>query len=68
MPVTHYLYSKDNKEFTRLDSARVCKSDTTWPLIWYTDEAPISGHPREAEKVPATVAGRLRECVNTEFV
>ena len=33
-----------------------------------TDKAPVSGHPREAEKVSATGAGRLRECVNTEFV
>ena len=33
-----------------------------------TVEAPISGHLREAEKVFATGAGRLRECVNTEFV
>ena len=33
-----------------------------------TVEAPVSGHPREAEKVSATGAGRLRECVNTEFV
>ena len=31
-------------------------------------EASVSGHPREAEKVSATGAGRLRECVNTEFV
>ena len=28
----------------------------------------VSGLPREAEKVSATVAGRLREYVNTEFV
>ena len=33
-----------------------------------TVEALVRGHPREAEKVSATVAGRLRECVNTEFV
>ena len=33
-----------------------------------TVEAPISGHPREAEKVSASGAGRLRECVNTELV
>ena len=32
----------------------------------YTVEA--SGHPREAEKVSATGGGRLRKCVNTEFV
>ena len=31
-------------------------------------EAPVSGHTREAEKVSATGAGRLQECVNTEFV
>ena len=33
-----------------------------------TVEGPLSGHPREAEKVSATGAGGLRECVNTEFV
>ena len=32
-----------------------------------TVEAPVCGHPREAEKVSATGAGRLRECVNAEF-
>ena len=37
-------------------------------LFWNIVEAPVSGHPREAEKVSATGAGRLRECVNTEFV
>ena len=31
-----------------------------------TVEAPV--HPREAEKVFATGAVHLRECVNTEFV
>ena len=31
-------------------------------------EAPVSGHPREAEKVSETGAGRLRECINTECV
>ena len=30
-----------------------------------TVEAPVSGHPREAEKVSATGADDLRECVNT---
>ena len=34
----------------------------------YSRTAPISGHPLEAEKVFGTRAGRLRECVNTEFV
>ena len=36
----------------------------------YTDtvKAPVSGHPREAEKVSATGAGSLRKCVNTELV
>ena len=33
-----------------------------------TVEAPVSGHPREAENVSATGAARLWECVNTEFV
>ena len=33
-----------------------------------TVEAPVRGYPREAEKVSATRTGRLRECVNTEFV
>ena len=33
-----------------------------------TVEALVSGHPREAEKVLETGAGRLRECVHTEFV
>ena len=33
-----------------------------------TVEAPVSGHHRKAEKVSATGAGRLRICVNTEFV
>ena len=33
-----------------------------------TVKAPVSGHPREAEKASATGAGRLRECVNTEFI
>ena len=33
-----------------------------------TVEAPVSGHPWETEKVSATGAGRLRECVKTEFV
>ena len=33
-----------------------------------TVEALVSGHPREEEKVSETGAGRLRECVNTEFV
>ena len=32
---------------------------------YYTVEAPISGHPLEAEKVSATRAGRLGECVST---
>ena len=36
--------------------------------VTVTVEAPVSGHPREAEKVSATGAGRLQECVNTEFV
>ena len=39
-------------------------------LRGYTVLAPVSGHPRtprEAEKVSAT-AGRLWECVNTEFI
>ena len=31
-------------------------------------EAPISGHPREAEKMSARGAGRLQGCVNTQFV
>ena len=30
-----------------------------------TVKAPVSGHPREAEKVSATGVSRLRECVNT---
>ena len=34
----------------------------------YTVETPVSGHPREGEKVSATAAGRLRECVNTDTV
>ena len=38
------------------------------PLLQATVKAPVSGHPREAEKVSATGAGRLRECINTEFV
>ena len=38
-------------------------------LYLHAVEAPVSGHPREVEKVSATWAGRLRECVNyTEFV
>ena len=32
-----------------------------------TVKAPISENPREAKKVSATGAGRLRECINTEF-
>ena len=32
-----------------------------------TVEASIGGHPQEAETVSATRAGRLRECLNTEF-
>ena len=32
-----------------------------------TVKAPVSGHPREAEKVSTTGAGRLWECVNTDF-
>ena len=28
----------------------------------------MSGHPRDAKKVPVPGAGRLRECKNTEFV
>ena len=39
-----------------------------WENISVTVEASISGHPREAEKLSATGAGRLRECANTEFV
>ena len=35
--------------------------------LLYTVEAPVSGHPREAEKVSTTGAGHLWECVNTEF-
>ena len=31
-------------------------------------EALVSGHGRDAKKVPVTGAGRLRECKNTEFV
>ena len=34
----------------------------------YTVEALVSGHPRVAKMVPITVAGRLRECENTELV
>ena len=37
----------------------------------YTVEALVSGHPRVAKMVPVvpiTVAGRLRECENTELV
>ena len=33
-----------------------------------TVKTPVSGHPREAEKVSATGAGYLWKCVNTEFV
>ena len=33
-----------------------------------TVKALISGHPQEAEKVTTVGAGRLWECVNTEFV
>ena len=33
--------------------------------IYITVKAPVSGHPQEVEKVSATGAGRLRECVNT---
>ena len=32
-----------------------------------TVEAPVSGNPREAEKVFASGAGRLRECVNAVY-
>ena len=39
-----------------------------WKRTGHAVEAPVCGHPREAEKVSATGAGRLRECVNTEFV
>ena len=43
--------------------------ETKWPHVSSPDsEAHVSGHPREAEKVSATGAGRLREYVNTEFV
>ena len=34
----------------------------------YTVKAPVSGQLREAEKVSTTGTGRLRECLNTEFV
>ena len=37
-------------------------------IVLSTVEAPVSGHPLEAEKVSTTGAGRLRECVNTELV
>ena len=33
----------------------------------YTVEAPVSGNPREVEKVSETGAGRLRKCVNAEL-
>ena len=33
-----------------------------------TVEAPVSGHTRETENLSGTGAGRLQECVNTEFV
>ena len=33
-----------------------------------TVEVPVSGQPRDAEKVSTTGDGRLGECVNTEFV
>ena len=36
--------------------------------LYYTVEATVSGRPREAEKVSAIGADRLRKCVNTEFV
>ena len=37
-------------------------------FIFFTVEAPVSGHPREAEKVSVTGTSRLRECViSTEF-
>ena len=31
-------------------------------------EAPVSRHPRKAEKVSITGTGCLQDCVNTEFV
>ena len=37
-------------------------------LFFNIVEDPVSGQPREAEKVYTTGAGRLRECVNTECV
>ena len=40
----------------------------TGMILIDTVEAPVSGHPRETEKVSATGTGHLRECVNTEFV
>ena len=42
----------------------------SWPNkknIIHTVESPVSGHTRDAEKVSATGAGRLRECENSEF-
>ena len=38
------------------------------PLNQNTVEAPVSGHPREAEKMSATGAGHVQECVNTKYV
>ena len=38
------------------------------PVSIDTVKAPVSGHLQEADQMSATGAGRLRECVNTEFV
>ena len=50
-------------------SSEAWKHPTWLPLKSInTVEAPVSGHPREAEKVSPTGAGRLQEYVNTAFV
>ena len=56
---------KDNQTITQ----QSCLQETDEPFkLSVTVEAPVSEHPREAEKVSATGAGHLQECVNTEFV
>ena len=54
------VYHSTRQELTKL---------TSWfngSFSQSTVDAPVRGHPREAEEVSAAGAGRLRECVNLQ--
>ena len=59
---------KSQRMFVFFVDGNHCSDCYSYLIKLITVEAPVSGHPREAEKVSATGAGRLRKCVNTEFV